>query len=111
MRSYATLRRRSEFAVVRRRGKILSRPTLALYLAPFRGERRWRAGITVTTAVGKAVVRNAVRRRIGSALHELLLRAQPRTLLVVAKPAAATADFQRLRSDLRSALEALSSPR
>lgn len=81
------------------------RPTLALYRAPFAGDRS-RAGITVGSAVGKAVVRNRVRRRIAAALHELLSARPPERLLVVAKPPAAGADFRRLRSDLQLALEA-----
>lgn len=111
MRAYAGLRRRAEFTALRRRGALNSRPTLSLYRVPTRGERRSRAGITVGSAVGKAVVRNTVRRRIGAALHELLLAREPLVLLVVAKPAAAEADFHRLRSDLQAALEAGSSSR
>lgn len=110
MRSYAGLRRRAEFAVLRRRGSLVSRPTLALYRSPT-GGRRSCAGISVGTAVGKAVVRNRVRRRIGAALHELLRGRTPERLLVVAKPPAAEADFWRLRSDLRAALEAGAKPR
>ena len=106
MRAYAALRRRAEFAALRRRGKLGSRPTLSLYRVPTHGAARSRAGITVGSAVGKAVVRNLVRRRIGAALHEILRAVEPQTLLVVAKPAAAQADFARLRSDLQSALEA-----
>ncbi len=106
MRSYTALRRRAEFAAMRRRGRSCSRPTLALYRSPAYGAGRSVAGITVSTSVGKAVVRNRVRRRIAAALHELLLGRTPERLLVIAKPPAAAADFHRLRSDLRFALEA-----
>lgn len=105
MRSYDGLRRRAEFAALRRRGTLSSRPTLSLYRAALDAPRS-RAGVSVSTAVGGAVVRNTVRRRLQAALHELLAERSPQRLLVVAKPAAARADFHRLRSDLRSALEA-----
>lgn len=105
-RSYAALKRRGDFAALRRRGSVKSYPTLFLYRLPAPGEPIVRAGITVDTRVGKAVVRNTVRRRIAAALQELLLARAGERLLVVARPAAAGAKFQRLRSDLRSALEA-----
>lgn len=105
MRSYDSLRRRAEFAALRRRGMLSSRPTLALYRTPSSGSRS-RVGITVGSAVGGAVVRNTVRRRIAAALHDLLSARSPQRLLVVAKPSAAGADFHRLRSDLHAALEA-----
>lgn len=105
MRSFDGLRRRAEFAALRRRGTLSSRPTLSLYRAAAVGGRS-RVGISVGTGVGCAVVRNTVRRRISAALHELLNARAPQRLLVVAKPPAAKADFHRLRSDLQSALEA-----
>jgi ribonuclease P protein component len=106
MRSYDGLRRRAEFASLRRRGRLVSRPTMLVYRAPLPLEMRAHAGITVDTRVGNAVVRNRVRRRIASALHDLLLARRSERLLVIARPSAAQADFHALRSDLRSALEA-----
>ncbi len=105
-RSYAALKRRAEFTAVRRRGSVKARPTLLLYRLQAPGERLARAGITVDTRVGRAVVRNTVRRRIAAALQELLPAHPGERLLIVARPAAASANFQRIRSDLRSALEA-----
>ena len=103
MRSFASLRRRAEFAALRRRGRLHSQPTLMLYRLASPGTRRAQAGITVDTRVGKAVVRNTVRRRIAAALHEALLQRAPERVLVVARPAAATAGFQRLRGELLTA--------
>ncbi len=105
MRSFASLRRRAEFAALRRRGRLCSQPTLMLYRLAAPGARRAQAGITVDTRVGKAVVRNAVRRRIAAVLDEALSGSTER-VLVVARPAAAAAGFQRLRADLLAALYA-----
>lgn len=104
MRSFASLRRRAEFASLRRRGRLRSSPTLLLYRLAPSGEPRSRAGITVATTVGKAVVRNTVRRRIAAALHEALIARAPERVLIVARPAAAAASFERLRGDLLAAL-------
>ncbi|HEY9085296.1 MAG TPA: ribonuclease P protein component [Candidatus Tyrphobacter sp.] len=106
MRSFASLRRRAEFAALRRRGRLCSQPTLMLYRLAAPGAPRAQAGITVDTRVGKAVVRNTVRRRIAGALHEALLGRAPERVLVVARPAAAAAGFRRIQSDLLAALSA-----
>jgi ribonuclease P protein component len=105
MRSFASLRRRAEFAALRRRGRLRSRPTLLVYALAGQPGRRSCAGISVDSRVGKAVVRNLVRRRIASILHEALSGKASARVLVVARPAAASADYGRLRGDLRGALE------
>jgi ribonuclease P protein component len=62
-----------------------------------------RFGIVTSKKVGKAVVRNRIRRR----LRELLRRQSlpPCELLVVVFPEAAGASFQELAQDLQLALE------
>ena len=60
-------------------------------------------GITVGKPVGKAVVRNKVRRRVAALLQQMLAGRRLR-LLVVAKPAAAEAPFAQLRNELERAL-------
>ena len=72
-------------------------------------------GIVVSRKVGKAVVRNRVRRRLKEALRELLaggvsqeatFRGEPSfDMVVIARPEAADASFQELRAALRRALE------
>ena len=103
MRWYEPLRRRAEIAFVRRRGRASSLPTLTAYLAGPGGPRP-RFGVTVSSAVGKAVVRNLVRRRIRGALDQLAPPAAPVRILFVAKPAAAAADYARLAADVARAL-------
>jgi ribonuclease P protein component len=60
--------------------------------------------VTVSKAVGGAVVRNLVRRRIRGALDGLPVPARPVRLLFVAKPAAAAAGYGRLAADVAAAL-------
>lgn len=62
-----------------------------------------RVGIVVSKKVGKAVVRNKVRRR----LREILRRTHlpPCELVVVAQPEAANASYAELLRDLTQALK------
>ena len=71
-----------------------------------------RAGFVVSKAVGNAVVRNRVRRRLRELVRPHLAGLPPGASLVVrALPAAAAASFQTLGADLDAALAAAQSPR
>jgi ribonuclease P protein component len=71
-----------------------------------------RAGFVVSKAVGNAVVRNKVRRRLRHLVRPLLAELPDGTTLVVrALPAAATATFSALSKDLEAALAAARRPR
>ncbi|MFF5172365.1 ribonuclease P protein component [Micromonospora sp. NPDC000089] len=71
-----------------------------------------RAGFVVSKAVGPAVVRNAVKRRLRHLVRERLAGLPPGSTLVVrALPAAAEASFARLGGDLDAAIVAASAPR
>ncbi|MEV5693622.1 ribonuclease P protein component [Micromonospora globbae] len=66
-----------------------------------------RAGFVVSKAVGPAVVRNRVRRRLRHLVRERLGQLPAGSTLVVrALPAAADASYQRLGADLDAALAA-----
>lgn len=71
-----------------------------------------RAGFVVSKAVGNAVVRNKVRRRLRALVRERL-GALPdgSTLVVRALPAAAEASYTRLTTDLEAAIAVARSPR
>jgi len=104
MRRYASLRRQGEFARLRQRGRRFSAGALTVYRAEaLAGDRTSVVGITVAKPVGIAVVRNTVRRRVAAILQQALAGRRLR-LLVVARPAAATAPFAQLRNELERAL-------
>ncbi|MBB4767272.1 ribonuclease P protein component [Actinoplanes digitatis] len=66
----------------------------------------------MSKAVGNAVVRNKVRRRLRHLVRPRLTDLPDGTLLVVrALPASASASFERLGTDLDAALAAARSPR
>ncbi|SBV28889.1 ribonuclease P protein component [Micromonospora krabiensis] len=70
-----------------------------------------RAGFVVSKAVGPAVVRNRVRRRLRHLVRERLAGLPAGSTLVVrALPAAADASYARLAADLDAALVAARAP-
>lgn len=110
------LRRSDDFATVIRRGRRAARNGLVVHLhAPDSTEpvaRRPRAGFVVPRAVGKAVTRNAVRRRLRHLLRTELDRLTPGTDVVVrVLPEAAGRSFEELGRHLREALAAAGRPR
>lgn len=78
---------------------------LVVYLAPNELGRA-RVGITVSSRVGNAVVRNRVRRRLREALRARLDRLPSgHDLVVVARPGSAQASWVELSSALDGALQ------
>lgn len=105
MRWYERLRRQAEIAYIRRRGKRATALTFTAYLAELACSRP-RIGITISKAVGKAVVRNRIRRRLRGILDGTSLFLPERCgLLLVVRPEAAPASYDRLAGELAGALE------
>jgi ribonuclease P protein component len=122
------LRRSSEFAAAVRGGRRAGRGAVVVHLnmpeltdtdrttepAPGRGPEgtETRAGFIVSRAVGGAVVRNKVRRRLRHLVAERLDRLPPAgTLVVRALPVAAASSYRELGADLDAAIEAARAPR
>jgi ribonuclease P protein component len=108
------LRKSSDFTAAFRGGRRAGRGTLVVHLhidEPAHASAA-RAGFVVSKAVGNAVVRNKVRRRLRHLVRPLLGTLPAGSSLVVrALPPAATASFDTLRADLDSALTSARSPR
>jgi ribonuclease P protein component len=117
------LRRAADFATVIRRGGRSGRDGLVVHVhtrdADDRSERgapdgpgSVRAGLVVSKAVGTAVTRNRVRRRLRHLLRNELTRLAPGTDVVVrVLPEAATRSYGELGRHLSAALDAARSPR
>jgi ribonuclease P protein component len=108
------LRRSTDFAAAVRGGRRAGRGTVVVHLLvdepaqPFTA----RAGFVVSKAVGNAVVRNRVRRRLRHLVRDRLDALPAGSSLVVrALPAAAGASSGTLGSDLDAALAAARSSR
>jgi ribonuclease P protein component len=120
------LRRREDFAAAIRAGRRAGRGVVVVHVdtsadapsatevssdtAPVPAERAdlpARAGFVVPKTVGKAVVRNKVRRRLRHLLREHLATLPPgATVVVRALPGAAERAFPELAADLDAALVA-----
>ncbi|MFE2561748.1 ribonuclease P protein component [Streptomyces sp. NBC_00090] len=110
------LRRREDFATAVRRGRRAGRPLLVVHLrsgatdphAPGESAPPTRAGFVVSKAVGVAVVRNQVKRRLRHLLRDRLTELPPGSLVVVrALPGAGDADHAQLARDLDAAFQRL----
>jgi len=114
----ARLRRRGDFTATVRGGRRAGQGALVVHLShadpgstdPARESSR--AGFVVSRAVGGAVVRNRVQRRLRHLMRDELAKLPPGTDVVVrALPAAATRSYADLGADLSAALTAAARPR
>jgi ribonuclease P protein component len=125
------LRRSSDFAAAVRAGRRAGRGSVVVHLTlpPTPGQTDippeparstgaeetsppTRAGFVVSKAVGPAVVRNTVRRRLRHLVRERLAALPPGSTLVVrALPPTAEASYARLAADLDAAIAAARTPR
>ncbi|MGV9562468.1 ribonuclease P protein component [Streptomyces sp. NPDC003480] len=110
------LRRREDFATAVRRGRRAGRPLLVVHLrsgvtdphAPGESAPPTRAGFVVSKAVGGAVIRNKVKRRLRHLMRDRVAQLPPGSLVVVrALPGAGDADPAQLARDLDAALQRL----
>jgi ribonuclease P protein component len=113
------LRRRTDFVRVTRTGRRSTRGCLVAYLEPTAEPvgagaavgAPPKVGFVVGKTVGGAVARNAVTRRLRALARDRLVRLPAGSSLVVrALPAAATADIERLGTDLDACLDRLLTP-
>ncbi|MGH2344908.1 MAG: ribonuclease P protein component [Chloroflexota bacterium] len=90
------LRRSGDFARVRREGRAWSHPWLVVTAAP-NGGTVSRVGFIVSKRVGKAHVRNLVRRRLREAMRVHLRDMAPGyDIVIISRPALANQSFAAL---------------
>lgn len=99
------LRSPKEFARVRQASsRVWTHPLLVLYVATS-DRSQVRVGITVSSRVGKAVVRNKVRRQLREALRLRLGTLNPgQDLVLIARPRSAQASWAELTAAVDTVL-------
>ena len=99
------IRDRATFAELRRRGRRTQAGVLTVTWVP--GAPPARVAYAVGRAVGSAVERNRVRRRLRALVAEAGAQLRPGAYLVGTAPRAARSSYEGLREDLRRALAQL----
>lgn len=107
------MRRSQEFATAVRRGRRSGSKTVVAHLALVGGDSPVRVGFVVNKAVGGAVTRNVVRRRLRHLVRDRLEQISGRLpgsglLVIRALPASAGVPSSALAADLDSVLESVS---
>jgi ribonuclease P protein component len=99
------MRRAAQFEQAVRHGARGGRPTLVVHMTPETDHRPSGpvVGFVVSKAVGTAVHRNKVKRRLRALVHERLDRLEGRVVVRALAPAA-SADYQQLGRDLDAAI-------
>ncbi|MDN5363576.1 MAG: ribonuclease protein component [Eubacteriales bacterium] len=100
------LKKNREFLQVYQQGKSKADRYLVLYVLRRENEDGVRFGLTVGRKLGKAVRRNRVKRRLREICRHLRPSLLPGYwLVIVARPAAAEADYHTLAASLRKLLQ------
>src|SRR6187549_3839103 len=100
------MRNGSDFTAAVRGGRRAGRRTLVVHLSRARTEAPTRVGFVVSKAVGNAVVRNRVKRRLRHVVKDRLADVPASATLVVrALPPAAELDSAELRAELTRCLQ------
>uniref|UniRef100_UPI0037C74ACE ribonuclease P protein component n=1 Tax=Nocardioides terrisoli TaxID=3388267 RepID=UPI0037C74ACE len=95
-----------------RRGTRAGGPVLVLHLRDTDEQRPVQVGLVVSKAVGPAVTRNLVKRRLRHLMRDRIADLPPGSLLVVrAQPAAAGASYAELGAELDRGLARLTGQR
>lgn len=103
---YESIKNNRDFVTIYSKGRRFVSPYLVLY--KLRGTEGKRIGITVSKKIGKAVVRNRVRRLIRQALYvNYAALKDGYDYVIVARVRANTADYKTIEKNLSFAISKL----
>ncbi|HEU0118249.1 MAG TPA: ribonuclease P protein component [Alphaproteobacteria bacterium] len=99
-------RRRAEFLAVANTGKKWVAPNLILQIGPVSDVSSVRYGLTATTRIGNAVVRNRARRRMRALATDMMaMHAIAGDYVLIARATTGTCEYEKLQADLTLALK------
>ncbi len=101
-----TFKSSSDFQRLSRHGRKWTGSAFVMLCATPAPDAPFRLGLTVSRKVGNAVVRNRAKRRLREMVRLFIKENQPKgfEIVLIARTAAATRDFARMRADLARAL-------
>jgi ribonuclease P protein component len=111
MRSYLSLRRRREFTLAMRRGRVGTAKAITVHAYLPSRPQKPKVGVIVTKKVGGAVVRNLVRRRCKAILDRTLDASSGTWYVIQCGAATATMPFSELSQLVTQAILRASAPR
>lgn len=96
------LRRRKDFRRVFRRGKSVANRQFVVYSFRRPEEGTPRVGISISRKIGKAVVRNRIKRRIKEVLRHWMSEIQSEVdIVIIVRNPVVTMNYQQIQSSLR----------
>ena len=103
-RNYS-LKKNKEFNYVYRRGKSVANRYLVLVFVK-RKTNVLKVGFSVSKKIGKAVIRNKIKRRLNEAFRLMMDDVKPNTLMVfIARPGITELDFKAVQKNVRHILK------
>ena len=97
------LKKRKEFAYIYRKGERFHTTNITLYKIASKYPNP-KIGFSVNNKVGKAVVRNKVKRRLREIVKEFLPSISKCNLIFVVKPSIIELDFEQMKSEVKQIL-------
>lgn len=97
------LKKRKEFAYIYRKGEKFFTPNLTLYKINSKYPNP-KIGFSVNNKIGKAVVRNKVKRRLRAIIKDFLPEIKKCNLIFVAKPSIIKLEFSEMKTEVQQLL-------
>lgn len=100
------IKKNEEFQTVFKKGKSFANRQFVVYFLEKEGQTEFRIGLSVSKKIGKAVVRNQIKRYIRQSFLELSDEIRPNIdYVIIARHPAATLDFHETKKSLTHVLK------